>query len=391
MKCVAIVLALFCWLPNAMAHTCLEPRSVGSGDRVLFHNGDVLTGEVSSIDRTSVRFHSLALGDLVVPWDAIAQVQSSGRAVASEIVGPPDGAALPFDTAMVTRSNDGVTLKLDDRQPRIVSAALTFSDPPCDATAHESPSHAAAPPDTRGVVSRWFLDVNAPASFAFGTSSQETFGGAMTFELYEGNLNHTRLAAAGAYNRSWQVKSPFVSSDTMDAFFQQGRSFGTNRGGIYGKAEAALNTSLGQVLEESFGGGYYSPTMGGGPLQYKWLADLRYFRERLYATPADLNLIGSRLENQLIYRKADSADKTKTRYSLILDAWVNPMWNNEKALEGSANVQVSVPLGPAVCFSFVPVEEDYLRNAPAGNRKNYVTSSLSLVIKHGSDPHQKCY
>jgi len=68
-----------------------------------------------------------------------------------------------------------------------------------------------------------------------------------------------------------------------------------------------------------------------------------------------------------------------------------PMWNNEKALQGFTTLQLSVPLGHSVCLSFSPIEDDYLRNAPTGKRRNYFSSSVGLKIERGSNPNEKCY
>lgn len=356
----------------------------------MFQNGDVLTGQVLAISNDSITFRHQVLGNFVAAWSAVAQVESTNRSLAASLDNRLSGAGTAFKTAMFTRPKDVVTIKLDYEQPRLALAALTFTDPPCPETAQASLTSSSDAPPASGAVRNWVLAVNSPASLAYGTASQMTLGGLATVDVYEGELNHSKLAAGGSYNRSWQIGSPSITTDTLDAFFQQGRSFGSNRGGVYAKAETYLNTSLGLAREDSFGGGYYSRNFTGGPFQFKWLADLRYFREQLYATDA-LNLVGSRFEGQLIYRKKDPTDNTKTKYDVILKAWVNPMWNHESAFQGFASAQISFPLGQSVCLAFSPIEDDYLGNPPAGNRRNYATSSISLKIQHGSNPNQRCY
>ncbi len=87
----------------------------------------------------------------------------------------------------------------------------------------------------------------------------------------------------------------------------------------------------------------------------------------------------------------DPVEAGKVKYLVIAKAWVNPMWNNEQALQGYGTLQLGVPFGHFVCLSFSPVEDNYVRNAPGGHRKNYFSSSVGLKIERGSDPKQNCY
>ncbi|HEU5408312.1 MAG TPA: Ig domain-containing protein [Nitrospira sp.] len=169
---------------------------------------------------------------------------------------------------------------------------------------------------------RWLLNINAPASVAFGTTSQQTYGGLLDMEIYEGRLYHSEVLSGGSYNRTWGIGSPSIYTDIFDGYFQQSRSLSEDRGGLYGRTEWFLNTALGMALQTSYGVGYFSPDKKAGPFQLKWLADLRYFNERLYGTTSHLSLAGSRFEGQLIYRKKDSEDPSKTKvlvYFTVLD------------------------------------------------------------------------
>jgi hypothetical protein len=348
----------------------------------------VLTGQVFAINNDSISFHNSALGELIIPWTTVAQVESHNHVITPSAENGPQRPAFAFKNAVFTHPKDVVTEQLDNGQPHIEFAALTFTHPMCKEIV-PAPSNSTAPPAT-GFISNWTFSINAPASFAFGTASQITLGGFGDLDLNEGKLNESDLSVTGNHNRSWQIGSSSVVTDTMNAYFNQRHSLGTNRGGIYARAETYLNTSLGIAREDSFGGGYSSPSYSKGPFDFKWLADLRYFRQRLYATEP-LNLIGSRFKIQMDYRKKDPDDKTKIKYDVNFQAWINPMWNNESALRGFALMRIGFPIKKSVCFSFNPIEDDYLRSPPPGNRRNYATSSVTLVIKHSSSPSQGCY
>jgi hypothetical protein len=392
-RIILIYLSIYCCaLVPIRAQSCPGSQVAGK-DYILFLNNDTLTGDLLSIDSDSILFASQTLGELNIPWRVIKSIESKSGSAILPGGAESRGRIIEFRRAFIEKSNETVTLKADDQKPRLILGALKFRVHCIENSEMATASPKTAAPQKAPV---WVLNLKTPAFLAFGTASQETFGGTASLDVFSGTagtsyLYHSRLVASGTHNRTWQVGSPFVTTDTFNAFFQQSRSFGTTRGGIYGKAETFLNTSLGLAAQDSFGLGYYSPVKNYGPVQFNWLADTRYFRERLYATPGSLDLVGSRLEGQLIYRKTDPSDKSKTKYSVILKTWLNPMWNDERALQAFATLSLSVPIRRSLCISFNPIEDDYLRNAPLGNRKNYATSSVSLSIEHGSDPKQRCY
>lgn len=377
-------------LPSCFAQTCTNSSSLGSPDRVSLRNGDALTGRVLSIGADSVGFCSPALGLISIPRKAILQIESSDGIDALSATDASRPRVTEFSCTPHTRL---------EQRPEFENTQLQSSPAELAGQKLVSPHNdgvsAPAIPKPQGKPAgpklRWFFEINAPASIAFGTTSQETYGGQLDVEVYEGKLNHSKLWSGGTYNRSWQVGSQSIFTDTFDGYFQQSRSLGAQRGGLYGKMEWFLNTALGMALQDSFGAGYYSPKKKAGAFEFNWLADLRYFRERLYKTTASLELVGSRLEGQLTYRKKDPADPNKTKYSVISRSWISPMWNNENTLQAFTTLQISVPLGRSICLNFNPIEDDYMRNAPMGNKKNYLTSSVTLQVKRSFDPKQGCY
>jgi len=382
-------------LPPCMAQTCTDSSSLAATDRITFENGDTLTGRVLAISLDSVTFCNSALGQVSVSPKAILRIESSsdrGTVMAMDSSRQPPTA---FLDALVPWSEQGLGLDFEDQQLQTSRAVPSLRD--ILGSGKEQAAMSATPNPPAKVSDRdlrWFFNINAPASIAFGTTSQETYGGQMDVELYEGKLDHSKLWAGGSYNRSWQVGSTSIFTNTFDAYFQQSRSLGANRGGFYGRSEWFFNTALGIALQQSFGAGYYSRVKEAGPFEIKWLADLRYSSERLYDTARNLknlNLVGSRFEGQLTYRKKDAIDPRKTKYSLISRSWINPMWNNQDALQAFTTFQISVPFGRSFCFNFNPIEDDYMRNAPMGKKRNYLTSYVTLQVKRTYDSKQGCY
>jgi hypothetical protein len=384
LKTLTLVSALLA--ANCPAQTCMSASATAMNAKITFRNGDVLTGQLFAVGSESLQFCNLALGQVSIPRQLIAEVTNIAAAPSS------------YDLLRQGPSvQDGAPARAEEKEMDYVSvsgppAALSVKRANRSQTPQE-PASAAQEADKKTATPalRWFFNVNAPPSVAFGTTSQQTYGGILDFQLYKGKLNRSELWTSGTYNRTWQVKTPSIYTDTFDGFFQQRRTLASGRGSFYGRAEWFFNTSLGMALQESFGPGYLSPEKSWRNFQFHWLADIRYSRERLYKSASDLNFVGSRLETQLTYRHKDPDDPTKTKYEVIARSWINPMWNDEHALQAFANLQVSVPFGRSICLNFSPIEEDFMRNAPIGNKQSYLTSSVSLKIQRSYDPKTGCY
>lgn len=385
-----VVAAIILLASHSTAQTCRDGEGNDPKDRILFRNGDVLTGRVGSVTREAVGFHNSAIGELLVQWNVIAIVEVNDRIAVTLSSEGSEGIVTAFQKAEISQAEQGVILKLDTHESVTLFKEASFHDTSClqNTRRQESPNTEKALAKTGP---RWVFNINAPLSVAFGSTSQETLGGLWTLDFYEGKSNHSKVAAGGAHNRTWQTGQPSVTTDTFDGFFQESHSFGARAGGVYGKVEMFLNSSLGMAREASLGAGYFSSPRRLGPVQFNWLADLRYFNERLYGSGGNLGLVGSRFEGQFTYRKMDSVDTSKVKYLLISKTWINPMWNNENALRMFTTLQLSVPFKRTLCLSFAPIENDYMRNAPVGKKPNYFTSSVTLKVEHGSDPNQRCY
>lgn len=376
---------------SGFAQTCVQSTDAPRDARIVFRNGDVLTGELLSRTTELVRFRNRALGEVSIPQKEVAEIDVSDCTAVPGFGGPRELAS-DYDAASESRSEKLVKLVVDNRRARTATSALLAQPLAASSAAGADTPQGKKPAASQSTKNPgWLINVNAPASVAFGTTSQETFGGSMRLDFYEGARNHSQLAASGTYNRAWQVGSPSIYTDVFDGFFQQGRSFGPNRGGLFARAEWFLNTSLGLALQESFAPGYYSPVKKVGPFNLNWLADIGYFHERLYKTAGDLNLVGSRIEGKLNYMKMDATDATKLKYSIIADAWIVPMWNNQDALQAAVTFEVDFPIKKSVCFAFNPIDDYYMRNPPAGHKTYYATSSATLKVQHGSNPKQRCY
>jgi hypothetical protein len=350
-------------------------------DQIIFLNGDRLSGELIEVTADTIRFKTAAMGEVTVKWETIKEVASNEKWVVTNPQKKFDADAFSsFSRAIITRPGASPALQLDDKPPVTLSANSVAEFGIQKPTARQLAECLGPYPDDpfRRQTTSWFLGVNAPESLVNGTQSQQQFGGIAALDVCEQTkLNHTVLSAGGQHTRTWKIHQPSITTDVFDGTLTQKHLFHRPDGaGIYGVADFFFNNSLGMALQKSFGAGFLSPQFKKGNFSYTALADVRYFNERLYSNQPSLNLAGVRVDGQAKY--------TLHKFSINGHAWINPMFNDAKALQGLASIGPRLTLNPWVCLSLTE-EDDYLGNSPAGKRKNYFSSSLTLKIQHGAD------
>ena len=235
----------------------------------------------------------------------------------------------------------------------------------------------------------WSLGLNAPESVVNATQSSQALGGSLFSNLYFGDPNHLIISASGTHQHNYS-SGKSLKTDIFDSIVQFNRTIGTDPGKkftFYPVGEWFFNTSLGLAVQRSGGAGLFLPTWRpkeSENFSFKVGADVRYFNERLYRTQPVLNLVGSRIQAQSIYKASDRS------WFISAVTWINPMWNNEGAWQGYGNLTLSLPFGKHVCLDFTPADDEYLENAPHGDRKNYLSSTATLKITAGPNPGQVC-
>jgi hypothetical protein len=366
---------------------------------VLFTNGDRLTGNLEAFSGTEIRFRpqaNHALPETVnLEWqrDSLAEVRI-GAGCLYQIGQKNQPDKICFQNAVIRLSADN-TLSITTEDGQILSKVTSLSPAPIPApvisTSGAVAALAASPapsPSEKGLVSMWSVGLNAPESAVNATQSSQNLGGSLFSNLYFGDPNHLIISAAGTHQHNYSAGKS-IKTDIFDSIEQFGHTFGSTpatRYTFYQVGEWFFNTSLGLAAQRSGGLGVVFPTVRSKSekLSFKAAVDLRYFNERLYSTQPALNLVGSRFRAQAIYTASDR------KWFISAIAWINPMWNNEGAWQGYANLTLSVPFGKHVCLDFTPADDTYLENAPHANRKNYLSSTATLKIVGGPNPGQVC-
>jgi hypothetical protein len=363
---------------------------------VVFANGDRLSGTLEELNGTELRIRPQAVHSLgtaiTFNWeqDSMAELRAGAGCLY-----PKGSASVCFQNAVVRRAADK-TLSVTREDGQILSGVIELSPTAIvsETTNKETPGAAvaltaAAPQNPQsGLISMWSVGLNAPESAVNATQSSQNLGGSLFSNLYFGDPNHLIISAAGTHQHNYSAGKS-IKTDIFDSYVQFGHTFGSKPSTNYTLYEIGqwfFNTSLGVAALRSGGAGVVFPTWRSESknFSFKVSADLRYFNERLYKVPASLDLVGSRFRSQAIYSPSDR------KWSITAVAWINPMWNNEGAWLGSANLTVSVPFGKHVCLDFTPADDTYVENAPKGNRKNYLSSTATLKIIAGPNPGQVC-
>jgi hypothetical protein len=361
-----------------IVHAANGPAPATASDQVLFLNGDRLTGTMIEVTSDSVRFKTAAMGEVTIKWDTVNKITSSNRWVTIYSQKTPDrNSYSKFSSAELRKQKDAPVMILDSGPPvfLLATSSAEFGDNP--PTPHELTTCLGPYPETpfTSQTTAWILDLNGSPSMINGTQSQQQLGGAMTVDVCENTKrNHSVFDVTGSHVRSWSAGKPSIVTDTFEASFtQQYFLRGPDGPLVFGIADTFFNTSLGMALQKSFGAGYNSRKFKSGPFKYSWGADVRYFNERLYATSSTLNLAGVRLQGDANYKNKNG------RFSIDAKAWINPMFNDEHALQGFASLSPSFKLKPWVCIG-LKEEDDYLGNAPVQQ-----TQKLSFQLRLTQD------
>jgi hypothetical protein len=154
------------------------------------------------------------------------------------------------------------------------------------------------------------------------------------------------------------------------AKFQQQMFLASNASFAYALADLYSNNSLGIHLTQSYGAG-----VGYARGAFELDGDLRYVNENYLPAGDTHHLVGAGLTG---------------RYDLSLDAIVRaadltaaltavPIFNEANAWFTNATVAVVLPLNAGAWGVTVAAQDNYVRNAPVGFRRNYFKTTIGFV------------
>src|SRR5579872_165426 len=308
----APILGILTTLPPFLAVSAADPVTA----RVVFRNGDQISGQFQSADRSVIVLQPAVPGlgaSVQLNWstDNVAALQLtksdseatcvylSGRPGAQRVNALPGGklcfkhaeivqersaaGGLHVSAAPLIPPSPSPSRQAPDNEANYlgVTAVNVRKPQPTQMAAAAAPAPAAGTP---AFPSIWALNINAPESVVQGTQSQQQFGGLFRTDLYAGDQNHFSFSASGSHQHNLSLHKPPQRTDIFDSVTQFSH-VRKNQFGVYGVGEWFLNTSLGMAAERSVGAGLLFPSISNksGNLYANMWFDVRYFDERLYS------------------------------------------------------------------------------------------------------------
>jgi uncharacterized protein DUF481 len=151
---------------------------------------------------------------------------------------------------------------------------------------------------------------------------------------------------------------------------QQQFFLASNASFAYALADLYSNNSLGIHLTQSYGGGV---GYARGPFELD--GDLRYIDENYLPAGDTHHLVGAGLSGRYDF----SLDALLSAANLTATITAVPVFNESDAWFGDATIGLFLPFNGGVWGVTVIAEDNYVRNAPAGFRRNYFKATIGLA------------
>lgn len=344
-------------------------------DTVTFTNGDVLTGNILRTTSQTVVFSNDSVGTLNLKWSDLRKVTFS-HPMKVTTRGAPE--VRLFDGGIVTVVRTGARLDLDVTP----SAGATAANLQDVQSITGGPTKCAS--GIREACPGWQLDsVKVDLSYLGATQTDQTYGGSL---VTKGNWNpedqgwphqRTLLDLQASYDDKRKGDKPGDANITQEYDGRLQHLLFITSDAFYASTVADLyhNNSLGLYLEQSYGGGFGRIWQG-----WEFDADLRLIGEHFYGPNPSASLIGS----QLSERRSFLLNWIKPGTTFVELGKYTPVFNMSSAWQLYGRGDLNVPITKKLQVTF-SVSDNYVENAPAPYRKNYLKTMAGLEF----DPNPK--
>jgi hypothetical protein len=374
--CLHFVLlpVIFLFIPAPAAHANAPNPAAGKKketappDRIVFTNGDELSGTFEREVAGTVTFHSDILGEINVPWSKIKELRTkTPMAVLDKNVTPRRGKVpqhLPEGT--LTVSDDMITVHPPDNamiKPIPVKNAQYILDrTTLDKQIYGRP----------GFFAGWNGSATAGATIVQATQKQYTFNGAVALVRQVPTLswldtsNRTTIGFTGSYGKITQPAYTsegvfYPSTDTKSAIYhaeaERDEYFSPR---LYALAQTSFdhNYSQGLDLQQIYGVGV-GDTIIKQPKQVLDIkATIQYENQDFIDATDGVNqdLIGSTFAGVYVL---------KLLHGIVLNQQVSyiPAYNNVNAYSATESDTIAIPFYKNLSFS-VGTQDSYLNNPP---------------------------
>jgi Protein of unknown function, DUF481 len=343
-------------------------------DIIIFPNGDKLSGHFVSATRSSMKFHSDALGDITIDWSKIKELHTAGQVAVIR-----EGEKLAKHSAAVAIPQG--SLNVENKSLQLISPLQPPQTIPLSDTGAivDQQSFEMATSHSPGLLEDWTGTVTLGASLVNATQENRTFTGAIGLTRAEPSenwlapINRTSLDFAAAYGDLSQPKTPTVKTSIFDGDIERDQYF-SDTVFAFGRAGYDHNFSQGLDLQQTYSGGAGWTLIQKDNETLDLKAGLSYLRQQFQTGP-DMDLIGSIFDEHV---------KRGFKRGLVIDQHLSfePAWNNSRAFSGLFSAQLTMPVSKRVSAS-TGIIDTFLNDPPPGFQKNsfQFTLGFSYVLK----------
>ncbi len=353
--------------PAAAAATHKKKPAPGP-DKIIFVNGDELTGTFVREVAGKVTFHSDIIGDVEVPWDSIKSLQSKTRmAVLDKNVTPRRG-QVPHDIPLGSLSvSDNLITVHPANNAMIKPIPVKNAQYIIDQTTLNKQLYGHP-----GFFGGWNGSATAGATIVTATQKQYTFTGAIALARVVPTIswldttNRTTIDFSGSYGKITQPAYTsegvfYPETDTKSAIYHadaERDEYFSPRFYVLGQTAFDHNYSQGLDLQQIYGAGIGNTVIKRPNQVLDLKVTMQYENQQFINATSGINqdLIGSTLAG--VYT-------LKLPHKIVFNQQVSyiPAYNNPYAYSATENNTVAIPFYKNLSFS-VGTIDSYLNNPP---------------------------
>lgn len=360
--------ALCTVVPRAFAQ---QPAAKPAPDRIVFANGDQLTGKFVRGVGDSVLFHSDMAGDITVPLAKIKELSVGGTFAVLRKNAPITHQHALTGPIQFT----GEAIQVSSSNPTVTTPVETVPVPQLayiiDTTSYDKEfnSH-------RSLLQGWNGTITAGATLVRSTQNGSTFNAgvalirAIPTVPYLPSRNRTLFNLNESYGQLTQPVIPqtnppspdivaktniFHTDAERDEYFSQ-RFYGL------GQLSFDHNYSQGLNLQEVYGGGVGWTPILNARQQLDLKTDIHYEKQYFQDATNNQNLIGATIGENYLRHLPKNILFTES-------ATILPAFNNASAYSANLAAGINLPVYHRFSASFTTTDS-YLNNPSAGYKKN---------------------
>jgi hypothetical protein len=184
--------------------------------------------------------------------------------------------------------------------------------------------------------------------------------------------NHQRTVAdiSASYDGKKSASGVLTVTRNYGGRFQHMMFLKSNASFAYGTADFYSNNSLGIELTQSYAGGW-----GYARGAFEVEADVRFITDKYLPQGDTQHLLGLGLGGRYDF----SLDQLLAAADLSVAATVVPVLNQSEAWRANSTLQLFLPFNAGVWGLTLGAQDNYLRSAPSGFRRNYFKTTIGLA------------